>query len=710
MEHFVVTGATGFVGSNFVSECLRDERVARITALARDGAASARQRVFDALKECGHQASLETDKLEVIKGDLTQPLCGVSPEGVRTAEGAPVFWHLAASLLWMPGKRAFIFQQNVEGTRNALTLAHKLKAKLFVYVSTAYTCGQHEGVISESTHDFKPKFNNAYEESKYTAEKLVESFCEEHGMRFFIMRPSIIVGSSFDHRACGSDSGLYGMLGELRQFRSRLGDSKDVVRYATGRGTMPSFIAVNHVIEDMLAHFFEQKDSPTQNVFHLTADVGPGSPNVGDTMDYMLEKLFLKDRVVVLDGTQLEDPTPLEQFFARRLTFFAGYMTSTKHFARSSKRRRSMTLSSIQKYIDNELLLPKKAESTATQMTSVTKNRFVRMVRSGDSEVPVVSLAAEPSETRELAKALGEVCKNVGFFLVENHGISPTLLKSVEEEMYRFFALPAAEKEAIHISKSAYHRGYFPVSEENALGNPLPDRKEGFDMALELPMDDPFVVAGKRFYGPNAWPAGLPQFKTSMLELFDAWRGLAANISRLFAMSLGLPTEFFVERAVKPLCQMRVVKYPPQGRVPVATGVGCGEHTDYSVVSLIWQIDRPGLQLMNREGRWVNAPRIPGTFVCPLGDTTARYTNDYWPATLHRVINAEEGIRHSAAFFYDLDSDTVIEPLPKFITPERPAQHERTTMGEHVARGFDGTFAYRRKEQNVSQQMLQENA
>ncbi|MEN9578003.1 MAG: hypothetical protein RJA70_1012, partial [Pseudomonadota bacterium] len=215
---------------------------------------------------------------------------------------------------------------------------------------------------------------------------------------------------------------------------------------------------------------------------------------------------------------------------------------------------------------------------------------------------------------------------------------------------------------------------------------------------------------GKRFYGPNAWPTALPQFKASMLELFDGWRGLAGNISRLFAMSLGLPTEFFVERAVKPLCQMRVVKYPPQGRVPVTTGIGCGEHTDYSVVSLIWQLDRPGLQLMNRDGRWVNAPSIPGTFVCPIGDTTARYTNDYWSATLHRVVNGDDGIRHSAAFFYDLDADTVIEPLPKFVTPERPAQHERTTMGEHVARGFDGTFAYRRKEQNLSEQMPQENA
>ncbi|MEN9579764.1 MAG: hypothetical protein RJA70_2773 [Pseudomonadota bacterium] len=366
MEHFLVTGATGFVGSNFVAACLADERVGRITALARDGAASARQRTFDALKECG-QASLDTVKLEVIKGDLTHPLCGVSPEEVRADAGAPVFWHLAASLMWMPGKRAFIFQQNVEGTRNALTLAHKLNAKLFVYVSTAYTCGQQEGVISESIHDFKPKFNNSYEESKYTAEKLVQAFCEEHGMRFFIMRPAIIVGSSFDHRACGSDSGLYGMLGELRQFRRRLGDSTEVIRYATGRGTMPSFIAVNHVIEDMLAHFFEQKDAPTQNVFHLTSDVGPGSPDVGNTMDYMLEKLSLKDRVRVLDGTELPDPTPLEQFFARRLTFFAGYMTSTKHFERSSTVRPSMTLSSIQEYIDNELVLPKKAESAATK-------------------------------------------------------------------------------------------------------------------------------------------------------------------------------------------------------------------------------------------------------------------------------------------------------------------------------------------------------
>jgi len=323
---------------------------------------------------------------------------------------------------------------------------------------------------------------------------------------------------------------------------------------------------------------------------------------------------------------------------------------------------------------------------------------YVRLVASGGNEVPVVDLSAMRSadeyDRRGLARALGAVCREIGFFLVENHGVPVDLLADAQSKINAFFLLPEPDKMSIHISKSPYHRGYFPDLEENALGNTAKDRKEGFDIALELPMNDPAVVAGKRFHGPNTWPAAMPELRPTILRLYDEWRELAGNISRLFALDLGLPTEFFIERTVKPLCQLRAAKYPPQKRVD-SDEIGCGAHTDYSVVSIIWQMDLPGLQMQARSGRWIDVPSVPGTFACPLGDTIERYTNSYWAATIHRVINEQSEARHAAAFFFDLDSDVLIEPLEAFVTPENPKRFEPRTMGEHVARGFDGTFAYR---------------
>jgi isopenicillin N synthase-like dioxygenase len=321
------------------------------------------------------------------------------------------------------------------------------------------------------------------------------------------------------------------------------------------------------------------------------------------------------------------------------------------------------------------------------------------MVDSGSGKVPVVDLgptrSTDPAEVRRLAMALGDVCRDIGFFYVANHGISPAVLDRAESLIYRFFEMPEQDKRDIHISKSPYHRGYFPYHEENALHSPdVTDLKEGFDMALELSADDPDVIAGKPFHGPNAWPPALPEFRPAMLDLYGEFRRTCAQISSLFAIALGLPSDFFVDRTDKPLCQMRAVKYPPQVQAD-GESIGCGEHTDYGIVSMIWQIDVGGLEVQTTSGEWINAPRIPGTFVCPMGDMTQVWTNDHWKATVHRVINSSTTFRHAAAFFFDPNYDCVVQPLEQFVNAQHPARYEPTTMGAHVHRGFDGTFAYR---------------
>jgi isopenicillin N synthase-like dioxygenase len=313
--------------------------------------------------------------------------------------------------------------------------------------------------------------------------------------------------------------------------------------------------------------------------------------------------------------------------------------------------------------------------------------------------IPVVDFsayrAASPDRVPELATELAEVCQRFGFFYVENTGIPEDLLRTTERQVYDFFNLPEDQKNKIHISKSPYHRGYFPFSEENALGSEIKDQKEGFDMALELPVDDPDVVAGKPFHGPNTWPDSPPEFRPSLRALFDEFRGVCAGLSSLFAVALGEAPDFFVDKTDKPMCQMRVVKYPPQENPRTAEAIGCGAHTDYGIVSMIWQMDVPGLEIQTSGGEWIEAPRIPGTFVCPIGDMTQRWTNDHWKATVHQVISNTTESRHATAFFFDPNYDSVVEPLPKFVTADRPARYEPTTMGAHVTRGFDGTFAYR---------------
>jgi isopenicillin N synthase-like dioxygenase len=328
---------------------------------------------------------------------------------------------------------------------------------------------------------------------------------------------------------------------------------------------------------------------------------------------------------------------------------------------------------------------------------------FVRYQQSDGVMIPIINLRAvrERDEDRKaaLAKALGEVCKTHGFFYVEDHGVSENLLALAQQAIRDFFNLPMEDKLQIEISRSPYHRGYVAPGEENAYGSKIKDLKEVFDMALELPLDDIDVKAGRFFHGPNTFPEQLPQFKPTLLWLYREWQALCEDISELMALALGLPNGFFIKRSQKPLAQLRGAKYPAQPQVDEAGPIGCGAHTDYGIVSIIWQIDVEGLEVQSMDGRWFRAPRIPGAFACPMGDAIGIWTNDYWRPTPHRVINASSKDRHSLSFFYDQDPDCLMQPLPAFVDETRPSRYAPTTMEAHVARGFNDTFEYRKSQQ-----------
>lgn len=332
-------------------------------------------------------------------------------------------------------------------------------------------------------------------------------------------------------------------------------------------------------------------------------------------------------------------------------------------------------------------------------MNDRVATKQVRYVECDGYQVPIVSLHSvrmrDEEGIQKLAQEMVKICEEVGFFLIEDHGVSDVQLRLVEQAVRDFFALPTSEKMEILISKSPYHRGYVPPEEENPYGLDIKDIKEVFDMALELSLDDPDVVAGKWFHGPNAWPRSLPEFKPVMLWLYREWLRVCENISEVLAIALGLPRGFFIENSQRPLAQLRAAKYPQQPQNRCDDAVGCGLHTDYGVVTIIWQVNEPGLEIQTVDGRWIGAPRIPGTFVCPLGDATGIRTNGQWPATPHRVVNQSGKERYAVAFFYDQDPECLMAPLPRFVTPEHLSQYSPTTMAEHVKRGFDGTFSYR---------------
>lgn len=349
VDHFV-TGGAGFMGGHLLAALVGRGDAGRVHALARSSSkASAHARVVATLGDRGVAAG---ERLRVFDGDVTRADCGLGGADIEQAargEVPLVFWHLAASLRWEAGRRQSVFEANVDGTKNAMALARRVGADLFVYVSTAYTCGSIEGDIPEDIHA-PPAFNNVYEESKGAAERYVMSQAEG-GPRGLILRPSIIVGPSRTYDPAGSYTGLYGMLSELRRFKKMLGDSQDVVRLSAKPSAVLSFIPIDFVIEDALAAVDGELRAPTRQIYHLTSD---GGPSIGEQIEYIFDRLDLTRRIELVDGV-IDGRSPLERFFARRMEFFSGYLRSTKRFARSISTPRSVSLADMKRYIDSEL-------------------------------------------------------------------------------------------------------------------------------------------------------------------------------------------------------------------------------------------------------------------------------------------------------------------------------------------------------------------
>ncbi|MEI7933238.1 MAG: 2OG-Fe(II) oxygenase family protein, partial [Alphaproteobacteria bacterium] len=105
----------------------------------------------------------------------------------------------------------------------------------------------------------------------------------------------------------------------------------------------------------------------------------------------------------------------------------------------------------------------------------------------------------------------------------------------------------------------------------------------------------------------------------------------------------------------------------------------------------------PGLEVMNDAGQWIDAPPIPGAFVINISDMIETWTNGEFVATSHRVRKVAEE-RYSFPFFAACDYATVVEPLPAFVSPERPARYRRLVSGEHLFAQTAQTFGYLKKQ------------
>jgi isopenicillin N synthase-like dioxygenase len=298
-------------------------------------------------------------------------------------------------------------------------------------------------------------------------------------------------------------------------------------------------------------------------------------------------------------------------------------------------------------------------------------------------ELPVIDLGLLRSDARDgrrtVAAALRDVCQATGFFYIANHGIDPAVQETLFAASRQFFDQTLAVKRAFEM----LGRGYEAMGTQFFDGAPSPDRKESMTIGVELSPDHPLVRAGTPRHGPNRWPP-LPGWREAVERYFDAMDRLARLLMNGIALSLDLPWGYFDPCLKNHMSSLRLLHYPPHPEADAAREVGCGVHTDWGAITVLAQ-DASGLEIRHAAGHWIAAPVLPGTLIVNLGDMVARWTNDLYASTAHRVLNRSSRNRYSAAFFFDPAFDTRVECLPTCRSAERPPRYPPITSGEHLA-------------------------
>ena len=309
-------------------------------------------------------------------------------------------------------------------------------------------------------------------------------------------------------------------------------------------------------------------------------------------------------------------------------------------------------------------------------------------------------LAGVPDARKTLAAAVATTCNDTGFLVIANHGIDAALVDSAFGAAADFFDLE--ERRKLELKVGDLNIGYLPygaqiIRTSTIHNNTKPNYSESFYIVTDRTERDPDILSGDPLYGLNKWPQELPSFRARAMAYFSAMRPLAHKMVSVIGSSLGLPEGYFDTDFREPTITLRLIRYPSQDGAE-DNQFGFAPHIDTSFLTLLAQSSLPGLEVRTREGDWIRPPAIPGTFVVNTGEMLSRYSNDRYIPTPHRVVNANNALRHAIPFFYGPGLDAVIRPVPTCVSAANPARYEPLLYADHRRKLNLTNFDHRRKE------------
>jgi isopenicillin N synthase-like dioxygenase len=280
-----------------------------------------------------------------------------------------------------------------------------------------------------------------------------------------------------------------------------------------------------------------------------------------------------------------------------------------------------------------------------------------------------VSMTLYDRDFEAFAQAFGASFQRYGFAVVADHGLDQAVIEEATARTREFFALPEEVKRSYHIAGGGGARGYTPFGIETAKDASQSDLKEFWHVGRELPEGSHL----RQYMQDNIWP-DVPGFRHDLLALYNALDAMGGKLLRAVAHYLGLEDDFFEPTVRDGNSVLRLLHYPPVS--PDASGVRAGAHEDINTITMLLGAEEAGLEVKDRDGRWIPINPPPGSLVVNVGDMLQRLTNHVLPSTTHRVVNPAPERRSiprfSTPFFLHFQPEYVIRTLPGCISAERP--------------------------------------
>jgi len=302
-----------------------------------------------------------------------------------------------------------------------------------------------------------------------------------------------------------------------------------------------------------------------------------------------------------------------------------------------------------------------------------------KMVEGGedadDDFVPTVSLTLYETDFDQFVSKLGEAYEKYGFVILENHGVAQTEIEKAFRLSKQFFEdLSQEEKEKYHLPGKGGARGFTAFGRETAKGATKSDLKEFWHLGRDLPQGHKF----EKFMPPNVEVNEVEGFTDSAKHIFYALDELGCRVLQALAVYLKQDRHFFDDKVNEGNSILRIIHYPPIAEES-AGHVRAGAHEDINLITLLLGADEGGLQILRKDGKWLDVNPAPGCVTCNIGDMLQRLTNHVLPSTTHRVVNPPKERAHiprfSMPYFLHPNPDYVIDTLESCVSEDRPNRY-----------------------------------